>query len=103
MIVVANTSGVSGSAGRMSAQLESAGFTVGTATNGIEQRADSIVYYSDAEGAEDDANTLAEELGGVEVAELPDPIPTEDGELDGDILLLLGTNEADKSLGTLNP
>jgi len=103
VVVVANTSGVSGSAGRMSAQLESAGFTMGDATNGIEQRAESIVYYSDAEGAEDDANVLAEELGDVEVAELPDPIPTESGELDGDILLLLGTNQADQSLGTLNP
>ena len=34
---------------------------------------------------------------------MPDPIPTESGELDGDVLLLLGTNQAGKSLSQLNP
>ena len=103
VIVVANTSGVSGSAGRMTAQLDRAGFETGEATNGVEQRADSIVYFTDAEGAEDDANALATALGGVDVEPLPDEIPTEDGELDGDVLLLLGTNQADQSLDDLNP
>ncbi len=102
-IVVANASGVSGSAGRMTAQLDRAGFTVGEATNGTEQLADSIVYFTDADGAEADANTLATALGGVEVEAIPDPIPVEGGELDGDVLLLLGTNQADQSLGDLNP
>ncbi|MEM1335764.1 MAG: LytR C-terminal domain-containing protein [Actinomycetota bacterium] len=103
VVIVANASGVSGSAGRMTATLDRAGFTVGEATNGTEQRAESIVYFTDAEGAEDDANTLATELGGVEVAALPDPAPVEGGELDGDVLLLLGTNQADQSLDQLNP
>lgn len=103
VIVVANVSGVSGSAGRMVTRLEDAGFTVGTPTNGVVQLAESVVHYTDAEGAQDDAETLAEALGGVEVEAMPDEIPTESSELDGDILLLLGTNQADQTLGTLNP
>ncbi len=102
-VVVANTSGVGGSAGRMTTQLERAGFTMGDATNGLEIRADSIVYYGEADGAQADAELLAEAMGGLEVEPLPDPIPTEDGELAGDVLLLLGTNQADRTLGQLNP
>ena len=34
---------------------------------------------------------------------MPDPIPTESGELDGEVLLLLGADDADKSLESLNP
>lgn len=101
VVIVANASGVEGSAGRMTESLEQAGFTVGTATNATEQRAESIVYYSDAEGAQADAEALAAAMGGIEVAPLPDPVPTEDGELTGDVLLLLGTNEADQSLADL--
>lgn len=103
VVVVANASGVSGSAGRMTAQLDRAGFEVGEATNADEQLADSIVYFTDAEGAEDDATLLATAFGGVDVEPLPDPAPIEGGELDGDVLLLLGTNQADQPLSDLNP
>lgn len=103
VIVVANVSGVSGSAGRMVTRLEDAGFTVGTPTNGVVQLAESVVHYTDTEGAQAEADTLAAALGGVEVEAMPDEIPTESSELDGDILLLLGTNQADQTLGTLNP
>ena len=34
---------------------------------------------------------------------MPDPIPTETGEIDGDVLVLLGTNQAGQSLESLNP
>jgi len=102
-IVVANDSGVDGAAGAMSDELESAGFAVGTPTNGVEPRADSVVYYTDADGAQDDAEVLAEALGGVDVEPMPDEIPTESGELDGEVLLLLGTNQAGKTLDELSP
>lgn len=102
-IVVANVSGVSGSAGRMVTRLEDAGFTVGTPTNGVVQLAESVVHYTDTEGAQAEAETLAAALGGVDVEAMPDEIPTESSEIDGDILLLLGTNQADQTLGTLNP
>jgi hypothetical protein len=99
-VVVANVSGISGSAGRMSTTLDRAGFTVGDATNGLEQLADSVVHYTDADGAQADAEILAVALGGVEVSPMPDDIPTESGEFDGDVLLLLGTNQADQALIT---
>jgi hypothetical protein len=50
-----------------------------------------------------DAEILGAEFGGVDVEPMPDEIPTDSGELDGDVLLLLGTTEAGKSLGQLNP
>jgi hypothetical protein len=103
VVVVANDSGVNGAAGDMAVTLENAGFTVGEPTNGLEPRADSVVYYTDDPDAEADAELLGEQLGGVDVEPMPDPIPTESGELDGDVLLLLGTNEAGKSLVELNP
>ncbi|MFT6291860.1 MAG: hypothetical protein ACJAR2_002470 [Ilumatobacter sp.] len=99
-IVVANVSGISGSAGRMSTTLDRAGFTVGDPTNGLDQLADSVVHYTDANGAQADAETLAAALGGVEVTALPVDIPTESGEFDGDVLLLLGTDQADQALIT---
>jgi hypothetical protein len=103
VVVVANDSGVDGAAGAMTTTLENAGFVVGTPTNGVEQRGESLIYYTDDADAEADAEILAVELGGVDVEPMPDDIPTESGELDGDILLLLGTNEASKSLSQLNP
>jgi hypothetical protein len=103
VVVVANDSGVDGAAGAMTDTLESAGFTMGEPTNGVEPRADSIVYYTDEDDAMADAEILGAELGGVDVEPMPDEIPTDSGELDGDVLLLLGTTEAGKSLGQLNP
>jgi len=43
VVVVANDSGIDGAAGAISTMLENAGFTVGTATNGVEPRVESIV------------------------------------------------------------
>lgn len=103
VVVVANDSGVNGAAGDMTTTLENAGFTVGEPTNGVEPRADSVVYYTDDPDAKADAELIGEQLGGVDVEAMPDPIPTESGELDGDVLLLLGTNQAAKSLVELNP
>lgn len=103
VVVVANDSGVEGAAGTMTTTLGNAGFTMGEPTNGVEARADSIIYYTDDEDAQADAELLGEQMGGIDVEPMPDPIPTESGELDGDILLLLGTNQAGKSLSQLNP
>ncbi|MEL6894450.1 MAG: LytR C-terminal domain-containing protein, partial [Actinomycetota bacterium] len=80
-VIVANASGVGGSAGRMTAQLDRAGFTVGEATNATEQRPESIIYYTTTEGAADDADTLSVALGDIDVEAMPDPIPVEGGEL----------------------
>lgn len=98
VVVVANSAGVDGAAGAMTADLELAGFAVGTPTNGLEPRAESIVYHTDAAGAEEDAELVAEALGGLDVEPMPDEIPTESGEIDGDVLLLLGTNQVGQRL-----
>jgi hypothetical protein len=104
-LVVANCSGVSGSAGRMSSLLEAAGFTVGTPTNSTAQASESVVYYdengSNAAVVKADADVLAVTLGGLTVLALPADVPTDSGSVDGDILLVLGTNEAEKSLAEL--
>jgi hypothetical protein len=99
-IVVANANTTSGSAGRMSSVLEAAGFTVATPANSTAQATESVVYYS-SEAAQADAEVLATALGGVPVLALPDDVPTTSGSLDGDILLVLGSNEADKTLAQL--
>jgi len=101
-VVVANGNIVGGSAGRMTDALARAGFTTGAAVNGSEKVEASIVYYTAAAGAQDVAETLAITLGGINVEALPAIAPTEDGTLaDGQVLLLLGNNEADKSLAEL--
>lgn len=104
-VVVANGSGVSGSAGRMSSLLEAAGFTVGTPTNSTAQASESVVYFDengdDAAVVKADADALAVALGGLTVLALPADVPTDSGSLDGDILLVLGSNEADKSFAEL--
>ena len=102
-VVVANAAGVDGAAGLMSDELEAAGVTVGTPTNAVVQLADSIVHHTETEGAEADAQAIADALGGVEVQPLPDEIPTEASTLDGDVLVLVGTNQATQTLAELNP
>lgn len=99
-VVVANASGIGGSAGSMSDALEAAGFTIGTATDSTAQATESVVYYSGDE-AKADADAVAAALGGLTVLALPEDVPTKSGELDGDILLVLGSNEAGKSLSEL--
>ena len=62
--------------------------------------AESVAYY-ESDDAKADADALATALGGLTAVPLPDDVPTESGTLDGDILLVLGTDEADKSLADL--
>lgn len=102
-VIVANGNADNGSAGRMTDALRLAGFSTGEAVNSEDKVADSIVYYSDADGSQDVAVNVAVALGGVDVESLPDPAPTESGSLDdGGVLLLLGQNQADKTLEELN-
>lgn len=99
-IVVANANTTSGSAGRMTSVLEAAGFTVGTPANSTANASESVVYYA-SDVARADAGVVAAALGGLTVLALPDDVPTTSGSLDGDILLVLGSNEADKTLAEL--
>jgi len=104
-VIVANASGVPGSAGRMTDELTALGFTMGTATNAttgiIEQ---SIVYYDPGiAAAQAVADSVARVLGGVVVETVPTPPPVEGGSLDGaGVVVMLGTAQADKTIAELS-
>ncbi|MET0909596.1 MAG: LytR C-terminal domain-containing protein [Ilumatobacteraceae bacterium] len=99
-VVVANASGVPGSAGRMSETLALAGFTMAEATNATSQLEVSIVYYDPAVvAAQAVADSVARSMGGIEVATVPTPVPIEGGALNGSgVVVMLGTAQADKTL-----
>lgn len=103
-VVVANASGVSGSAGQMSTYLESQGFDVAEPTNAassVGQLATTQVYY--LSGQEPGAQSVAIAMGldPVTVQAMPSQVPTETGSLgDASVLVLLGTDLAGKEIGT---
>jgi hypothetical protein len=105
-VIVANANNTGGSAARMSRALESAGWTVIEATDAVEpenQLEESKVYFvaSDAR-AQAVANSVAEALGGVNVAPMPAEIPVEDGDIGrATVLVMLGVDAADKTLDDL--
>lgn len=105
-VVVANASGVPGSAGRMSDELTAAGFTTATAINSTgPQLEQSIVYYDPSiAAAQDVANSVARVMGDLTVETVPSPPPVE-GETLGDagVLVLLGTAQSDRTLEELTP
>ena len=84
-VVVANANIVGGSAGRMTDALGRAGFTTGTPTNALEKIEDSVVHHTAADGAQAVAESVALLLGGVAVEPMPTPVPTDTGEIDGDV------------------
>lgn len=104
-VMVANANTVGGSAGNMSKTLELAGYTVVDPVNASGANiTDSIVYYDEAQAAAQDvANSVARDLGGVEVLVLPTPAPTESGDIgEAGVLVLLGDTEAGKTLEELS-
>ncbi len=103
-VLVANANTVGGSAGAMSRTLELEGFEVAEPVNATGPNLqDSIVHFDPTvAGALDVANSVAFVLGGLEVSEVPTPVPVEGGELDGaGVLLLLGDNEAGRTAAEL--
>jgi LytR cell envelope-related transcriptional attenuator len=99
-VVVANASGVPGSAGRMSTTLATVGFTMAEATNATTQLETSIVYYDPAVvAAQAVAESVARTMGGLEVAPVPTPVPIEGAALNGSgVVVMLGTAQADKTV-----
>jgi len=102
-VVVANANTVGGSAGRMSEALAAVGYNMGSPVNGTVTLDDSIVYYDPTNTAAlGVAESVARSLGGVAVDVVPTPPPVANGSLDGaGVLLMLGNNEADKTLESL--
>ncbi len=106
VVVVANANGVDGSAGQMSRALEAAGFEIGTAVNAdgeTGQLEASVIYYDPSvDAAQAVAETLARSTGGdASIAPVPDPIPTVEGALEGDVLFMLGNDKAGLTLEEL--
>jgi LytR cell envelope-related transcriptional attenuator len=104
-VVVANASGVPGSAGRMSTELGGAGFTMAEATNATsDQLEQSVVYYDPAvAAAQAVAGSVATMMGGLTVEAVPTPPPIEGGALNGSgVVVMLGTAQADKPLAELS-
>jgi LytR cell envelope-related transcriptional attenuator len=100
-IQVANASGVAGSAGSMTVQMQTLGYVVQPAVNvsaGSPKRAKTGVFY--LAGCEAAAQNVAETLGGnVEVGAMPSPVPLETGTLkEACVLILLGTDLSNKEL-----
>lgn len=99
-VVIANGNTVGGSAGRMTKTLETVGYTMGTPVNATVTIDDSIVYYdASVTSAQAVAESVARDMGCVDVETAPTPPPTEDGTLgDGNVLVVLGNDQADKTI-----
>ena len=95
-VQIANASGIAGSAGQLTTELQGRGFIVQPAMNKNEitpKQPVTVVYY--LLGSEAAAAAVAKELGGVAVAAMPAPIPTETGGLgEASVLIVLGTDIA---------
>jgi hypothetical protein len=104
-VVVANASGVPGSAGRMSQELAAIGFTLAEATNATSGLEQSVVYADPANAAAQAvAESVARSMGNLTVEALPATIPVEGGTLgDAAVLVLLGTAQADKTIAEMSP
>lgn len=109
VVIVANSSGIDGAAGRLTDRLAIAGFTTGSATNA----ADSVGQLTNTEihyvPGDDDALAVAQSVktalgggDGIELVEVGTPAPTESGELGGaTVVVLMGNDVADRSLEEL--
>ncbi|MBU3689860.1 MAG: hypothetical protein B7C54_05525 [Acidimicrobiales bacterium mtb01] len=100
-VLVANASGISGSAGQMSTALQAEGFVVvQPATNAAEtvgKQTVTVVFY--VPGFETGAAAVAEVLGGVATQPVASPPPVESGDLgEATVVVLLGTDLAGKLL-----
>lgn len=100
-VLVANASGISGSAGQMSTALQAQGFIVQQpATNAAEtvgKQTVTVVYY--VPGYESGAAAVSQVLGGVATQPVASPPPVESGDLgEATVVVLLGTDLAGKLL-----
>lgn len=108
-VMVANANGIGGSAGGMTRTLEAAGFTMVDPTDAsstVPVLDASIIYYeSEMTGAQAVAESVNRVLGNdLQVSPLEGTPPTQDGSLDGaGVLVMLGTDKANKTLDELNP
>ncbi len=104
-VVVANASGVPGSAGRMTTELATLGFVMADATNSTQSGlvASLVQYDASIAAAQAVAESVARSMGGLTVEVVPTPPLVEGGSLNGaGVVVLLGTDEADKTIAQLS-
>jgi len=104
VVIVANANIDDGSANRMAEALSLAGFNTGPAVTATEKIDRSVVFHVDSTDAAETAQQVGKIMGGLPVLSLlDDQVWTESGTLDGGgVLVLLGQNEADRTLDDLN-
>lgn len=108
-VMVANANGLGGSAGGMTRTLEAAGFTMVDPTDAsstVPTLDTSVIYFEpEMTGAQAVAESVNRVLGNdLQVSALQGTPPTQDGSLEGaGVLLMLGTDKANKTLDELNP
>jgi LytR cell envelope-related transcriptional attenuator len=104
-VVVANASGVGGSAGAMSTALEGIGYTTGEPTDASGANLDrSLVYFvRGVNGARQTAQSVANDMGGLRVRQMPAEAPATGDIGNAGVLVMLGTDAAGKTLNELNP
>jgi hypothetical protein len=104
-VVVANASGVQGSAAAMTTVLEGAGYAMGEAGNTTGAQLDtSVVYYAAGDvAAQAVAASVATDMGGLAVSEMPSPPPISTGLGTATVLVMVGTDTANKTLADMNP
>lgn len=102
-VVVANASGVSGSARQMTTYLQSQGFDVDEPTNAassVGQLDTTQVYYLSGQEAGAQSVAISMGLDPATVQPMPTSVPTETGSLgDASVLVMLGTDLAGKEIG----
>jgi LytR cell envelope-related transcriptional attenuator len=104
-VVVANASGIGGSAGKMTTALEAVGYRLGEATDSSEGQMDnSVIYFvrSDRD-ARATAESVARDMGGLRVQRMPEDPPITGDLGNATVLVMLGTDAAGKTLAELNP
>jgi len=105
-LIVANASAASGVATQMTQQLETAGYTMADPTDqaeGDENLETSVVYYVEAPPQiQTVAQSVARDLGGLEVQPMPNPIPVDGGSIGtATVLVMLGDDIAGQSLADI--
>ena len=104
-VVVANASGVPGSAGRMTTELATLAFEMVTpAINSTQSGLTaSVVQYDPSQAAAQAvAESVARSMGGIMVEPVATPPPVEGGSLNGaGVVVLLGTDQADKTIAQM--
>jgi len=105
VVIVANASGVDGSAQQMSNALESAGYRMAEPTNGTGPDLDeTMVFFVRGGSNRGVAELVAADLGGATVRRMPAEIPVQDEDIGrAAVLVMLGSDTAGQSLEDLNP